>query len=339
MSNIQRDIFPTKGATSTSKPQYALPVIDQTSSQFTTQTLTAGTDFTVPAGSEGQSCKIQFKFLPILGNYGRTGSFGNSSFAFGGALATTFTTEVAFVADSSNLGGDVTNLSNGQYMVDYEAGIVYGKRADSGTTGTATYNYLAKGSVGGTGSSANQVQGNVASDAADSGNPVKVGGVYNSTKPTVADGDRVDWQMTNRGEGQVVEQYAPASENNPESTSAVSERFLASNSYAKSTSQNNSFQTFNAKAGAGTLIYVNVINTAASVRYLQTHNTITTPSGGATAYNKWLIPANGSLTLGPKELAGNGIYHSTGVAFANSSTATTYTAGVAGDLLLEYVVV
>lgn len=43
------------------------------------------------------------------------------------------------------------------------------------------------------------VGGNVASGATDSGNPVKVGGVYNSTKPTLANGQRGDLNLGSRG--------------------------------------------------------------------------------------------------------------------------------------------
>lgn len=52
---------------------------------------------------------------------------------------------------------------------------------------------------GGTGASASQVQGNVASGATDSGNPVKTGGVYNSTLPTFTNGQRGDFQVGTRG--------------------------------------------------------------------------------------------------------------------------------------------
>lgn len=45
--------------------------------------------------------------------------------------------------------------------------------------------------------------GNVASGAADSGNPVKVGCVYNSTLPTVTTGQRIDCQAGSRGSGHV----------------------------------------------------------------------------------------------------------------------------------------
>lgn len=42
--------------------------------------------------------------------------------------------------------------------------------------------------------------GNAASGATDSGNPVKIGGPFLTTQPTVTTGQRVDAQFTNRGE-------------------------------------------------------------------------------------------------------------------------------------------
>jgi hypothetical protein len=44
-----------------------------------------------------------------------------------------------------------------------------------------------------------QVVGNVAHDAADSGNPLKIGAKYNATLPTVINGDRVDAQADANG--------------------------------------------------------------------------------------------------------------------------------------------
>lgn len=52
---------------------------------------------------------------------------------------------------------------------------------------------------GGSGVTADQVQGNVASGATDVGSPVKVGGRYNTTSPTLADGQRGDLQLGTRG--------------------------------------------------------------------------------------------------------------------------------------------
>ena len=56
------------------------------------------------------------------------------------------------------------------------------------TVVVATQHIDASGQVGG-------VQGQVASGAADSGNPVKVGGKYNASAPTLDDGDRGDLQL------------------------------------------------------------------------------------------------------------------------------------------------
>jgi hypothetical protein len=52
---------------------------------------------------------------------------------------------------------------------------------------------------GGTAASPMVVGGNVAAGAADSGNPIKIGGRYNATLPTLTDGLRGDAQLTTRG--------------------------------------------------------------------------------------------------------------------------------------------
>lgn len=145
--NVTRNIFPKKNNVNQASPEFAIPTIEQTAAEFTNETFTAGTHFTVPAGAAAASVKIKLPVAPILGNFGRTGSFGNSSLVLAGAIATTLAAEVAFVADTNNQGGDVTGLANGEFMVDYEAGIIYGKRADNATTGTAAYDYWASGSA------------------------------------------------------------------------------------------------------------------------------------------------------------------------------------------------
>lgn len=62
----------------------------------------------------------------------------------------------------------------------------------------------------GTGTAASQAQGNIASGATDSGNPVKIGGVYNSALPTFTTGQRGDFQIGSRG-GVHVNLYTPDS--------------------------------------------------------------------------------------------------------------------------------
>lgn len=56
----------------------------------------------------------------------------------------------------------------------------------------------------GTGTAADQIQGNVASGSSDIGNPVKTGGVYNTTPPTFANGQRGDSQIDVNGNLNVI---------------------------------------------------------------------------------------------------------------------------------------
>jgi hypothetical protein len=60
------------------------------------------------------------------------------------------------------------------------------------------------GLVKNSGTFAVQAAGTVASGSADSGNPLKVGGKYNATPPTIADGQRADLQMDANGNVKVA---------------------------------------------------------------------------------------------------------------------------------------
>lgn len=68
-------------------------------------------------------------------------------------------------------------------------------------------------------SGAQPVAGEVASGATDSGNPVKVGGKYNSTLPTFTDGQRADLQLGARG-ATIVQLQIPGTGNAVDSASA-----------------------------------------------------------------------------------------------------------------------
>ncbi len=66
------------------------------------------------------------------------------------------------------------------------------------------------------------VSGNVASASADSGNPVKVGGVYNSTSPSLSTGQRVDLQVDGGGRLKITtEQPVATSANWTSATTAT----------------------------------------------------------------------------------------------------------------------
>ena len=89
--------------------------------------------------------------------------------------------------------------------------------------------------------------------------------------------------------------------------------------------------TLNVKATAGNVFAISCINTNAAARYFQLHNTATTPAGGAAPVCSWLIPATGMVVLGTDFFTQNGMYFSTGIAFAYSTAFLTYVAGTAGE--------
>ena len=64
------------------------------------------------------------------------------------------------------------------------------------TSGTANVNWVASSGIQ---AIIAQVVGNIASGSPDTGNPIKVGGVYNSTLPVVSSGSRVDLQLDSSG--------------------------------------------------------------------------------------------------------------------------------------------
>lgn len=73
-----------------------------------------------------------------------------------------------------------------------------GDSAMDGTNDAVKVNVVAGGVGGGA------IFGNVASAATDSGAPVKIGGIYNTTPPTFTNGQRGDWQIGSRGMGGVT---------------------------------------------------------------------------------------------------------------------------------------
>lgn len=155
--------------------------------------------------------------------------------------------------------------------------------------------------------------------------------------PTNSAGTDGDYSAINNdslGHLWVREGYAPTAEDNTNSVIAMVRRAVAVSTYAPTAVQSNSFTTTNVKASAGNVYGFSVINTSGSDRYLQFHNTATTPAGGATAAFKFLVPAGSMLVLSENDWGGP-LTFTTGIAPANSTTAATYTAGTAGDLLLD----
>lgn len=111
----------------------------------------------------------------------------------------------ALPAGTNNIGGVELIDSAGTNKASISAGgavKVDGSASTQPVSGTVTANV---GTTNGLALDATltggtlKAQGNVASAATDSGNPVKVGGVYNSTLPTFTNGQRGDLQLNANG--------------------------------------------------------------------------------------------------------------------------------------------
>lgn len=117
------------------------------------------------------------------------------------ALALAFPAAAQVPSPVTQVQGPPTDINRGNPV---KTGCVYNSSPPTATNGRvvecqADVNGALKVVASGSGTTADQVQGNVAHDAADSGNPVKVGGKAAYTAPAaVAVGDRADaWVSLN----------------------------------------------------------------------------------------------------------------------------------------------
>lgn len=170
------------------------------------------------------------------------------------------------------------------------------------------------------------VQGNIASGATDSGNPVKVGCVYNSTLPTFTNGQRGDCQIGTRG-SLAVQIRAP---DGTAGASVSAEGGLYTSPLASALGAASFLNiaagqaTTVVKASAGTL-YSLCLNSAATA----TNTTIVydNASGAGTVIGR---PAATTATV-PTCLS----YGPVGLAFANGLTIITATAN-GSDMTVSY---
>lgn len=208
--------------------------------------------------------------------------------------------------------------------------------------------------LGGSGASAGQVQGNAASGAAPAGNPVRVAGVFNTTPPTLTNGQQGDLQVTslgyaivqlNGGSAQIVGSgqsaqtiVATATVN---SIRAVNFNYLWNgtawaqscypNAAARIPSSAATTNATSAKASAGNVFRVSGHNANAAVRYLKLYNKASAPTVGTdTPALTIALPATQSFSF---DFAGH--WFATGIAFALTTGAADADTGAvgAGDIL------
>ena len=172
------------------------------------------------------------------------------------------------------------------------------------------------------------VVGNVASGSTDSGAPVKVGGKYNSSGVTLADGQRGDLQLDGGARLKVTLDTLISGEDLTNGVMGTVLKPALGSQYTTG-----SYQKFgstdalvkgNIKSAAGNLYVIRATNkNASAARYLMIFNASGTPSEGATPIDTWQIPAGtslqpGSITVGPNYFAPSE-YCSSGIAWAIST--------------------
>lgn len=209
-----------------------------------------------------------------------------------------------------------------------------------------------------TGASASQVQGNVASGATDSGNPVKVGGVYKATPSTLTDGQRGDLQVGTRGSLNVsllaIDGTTGASVTTPGAdaigTGAAASFSLATRAFGyafngtswdRTTKPNATSRIVSAaastndtvaKAAAGSIHQIIGYNANASIRYLKLYNKATSPTVGTDTptHTFLLLPLAGFAFDFPLPF-----FFSAGIAYALTTGSADADTGAltAGDIL------
>lgn len=218
----------------------------------------------------------------------------------------------------------------------------------------------------GSGTTADQVQGNVASGATDSGNPVKTGGVNMTTQPTLTDGQRGDTQLDTRSNTKVTlfanntttnigaraDNADAAGVSSVANNLSVSTRLnvyngtswdrmrgdtngtymipvpVAAITNSLSNSTSTAYEASRVvKASAGRLFKIIGYNSKATAQFIQIFNSTTVPAD--TAVPVTVITAAGSSNFEITMSAGYGRYFSTGMAISNSSTGPTKTIGSA----------
>lgn len=202
--------------------------------------------------------------------------------------------------------------------------------AIASTTGSTLYATAGLGAFSGTSSGGGAVDstgsqivvGNVASGATDSGNPVKVGAKYNSTKPTFTDGQRADLQVGSRGSLQVTLM-------GPDNTNAVvagNPGFaLGENVGVYTVGQNHTYNgaTWDRQTGNQT---VSLLASAARTTTQTGADTTNYNAKGIKVYLSVTSAGTGSITVSIQAKDPAGVYYTllTGAAVTTNST-NTYT--------------
>lgn len=126
--------------------------------------------------------------------------------------------------------------------------------------------------------------------------------------------------------GDVVEQYAPVAEDNANGVIAIVQKPIAANTYAPSLATDFGVATkANVKNAAGNVLGVVGTNANGSARWFQLHNKATAPVATEVPLYSFWVAAGGNIVIGSEFFIGSGGAFSTGIGWAWSTTAGTFT--------------
>ena len=156
---------------------------------------------------------------------------------------------------------------------------------------------------------------------------------YNLTPPTLSDGQLIVAQGDSKGNLRQAEQFVDQFVDQVNGVAATQVMPLSVSTYCASlfTYMAAAVTTSNVKATAGNLFSFTFVNNNAAARYIQFHNTATTPAGSAVPLLMFMAPANTTISIGREWFSAAGVNFTTGIAWAASTAAGIYTAATAAD--------
>jgi hypothetical protein len=124
----------------------------------------------------------------------------------------------------------------------------------------------------------------------------------------------------------VAEQFAPVAEDNTNGVYAEVIKPLATSTYAPTLATGLGVATkANVKASAGNVLSVRVSNANAAARFLLLHNKATAPVATDVPLYAFYLPPASTIEIGAGFFVGSGGFFSTGIGWAISTTAATFT--------------
>lgn len=161
--------------------------------------------------------------------------------------------------------------------------------------------------------------------------PVSVG-QFSANPTSISSGAASVLQVDSRGDLRNAEQFVDQFVDQQNAIAAVQIKTLPVITYTPSVFTNRGANnTLNVKTAAGVVATLSCFNTTGSVRYLLLHNTATVPVNNNVPVVSFLVPANSQIIIGSDFFTTSGIFFSSGIAFAISSTMDILTLATSTD--------